>query len=171
MNSKAIPDKGASSLTQTIGTIIAKQKIRKGPSDGTTADGAFWLLGDPILIRDYGGDGLAYHKPQLQNFLQLRHFRNGKTEAVVHTVAEWAGYNSDCGPKHYYEAVPTLIDCKTIEEAIVILKGTFVYNGMAISQCGEDELEVYLMSFGLPEAEPAPDDAESSDGSSQSAIN
>ena len=59
MHSKATPDEGAPSVTLTIGTIIAKRKIRKGPSDGTTAGGAFWLLGKPILIRNYCGDGLA----------------------------------------------------------------------------------------------------------------
>ena len=68
---------------KTLKEIIVETKCRKGESDGTTKQGAFWFACDEILIRSFGGDGVGQSSTDLRNYLQLRHYRNGEVKAVV----------------------------------------------------------------------------------------
>jgi hypothetical protein len=145
---------------KTLSELIVDQKSRKGKSAGTTRKGAYWLAGE-VKIRAYGGDGIGQSGADCSKRLQLRHFRDGDTQAVIRS----SSWHQNYGTSTDYASVPALLDCTTAEQVIVILKQTRVrddengYADNAYSDHFEDELTAMLSGIGLPESEPAPDEA------------
>lgn len=152
---------------KTLKELIEAQKSRKGESRTTTERGAYWLVGKPIKIRSYGGDGIGQNSPRHQHFLEFWHFRDGAVRAKVH-LHSWHQNYSGCGDA-YRDA--GILNCKTVEDVIVALKskskfeddGTDAYNDEddgtnAYSDDFHAELTERLTELGMVASLPAPDE-------------
>ena len=143
---------------RTLTQIIHATKCRKGKAAGTTKKGAFWLACDEIKIRSWGGDGIGQSGADMDYLLQLRHFRNGETAASLHYHA----WHQNDGTTHKYHTCPALLDCTTVEQIIVVLKGTQVDSGYCpenvYSDRMEEKLTAALVALGMPVMETAPDE-------------
>ncbi len=140
---------------KTLKECVIEQKCRKGPAEGTTRSGAFWMACKPIHIRRYGGNGVGNGAADCSNHLELRHYRNGDVKAVVHGHY-W--HQNGAGPDDYM-SVPALLDCSTVEQVIVVLKGEQMPGGNSVySDRLESDLKEALVALGLEETEPAPDE-------------
>jgi len=137
---------------KTLKEVIVESKCRKGPSAGTTKRGAFWLFVEPTKIRRYGGDGIGQSGADCTNYLELRHYRDGTVAAVIHGHY-WRQNGS--APDDWLRC-DSLLECTSIEQLIVALKGLSFADG---SHVFSDDFADKLGMLGLPEAEPAPDEA------------
>lgn len=138
---------------KTLKELIIDRKCRKGESVGTTKSGAFWLACDPIRIRSFGGDGIGQSARNCDNYLQLRHYRSGEVKAVVN----YHSWHQNSGTHDSYISVP-ILDCTTVEDVIVILKGVSDDDTAAYSNWGEGNLTKALVGLGMAESLPAPDE-------------
>lgn len=128
--------------------LIIETKCRKGESAGTTKRGAYWLAGEPAKIRAYGGDGIGQSGASVQHYLEFRYFRSGEVQAVIHRDA----WHQDGGGDSWHDA-SAVLDCATIEDAIVVLKGLSCGEKCnAYSDWGKDALVKALSALGLPMA-------------------
>lgn len=108
---------------------------------------------DPINIRSYGGNGVGQSATDWNNSLQLRHYRNGDVKAYVHQH----GWHQNHGTSNEFAAV-SILDCRTVEEVIMVLKGARVDEVPAYGSNFQDDLTKKLVDFGMAEALPAPDE-------------
>lgn len=146
----------------TLETCVANAKCRKGPADGTTKRGAYWLACEPITIRRAGGDGIGQSAADVTYTLELRHYRNGEVRFLVGYSAHHQNYDHDG-----YMCVQRLGKCTTVEQVICALKGTRYsrgegdYDGDHVyGDYHEDTLTAGLVALGMAIAESPPDDTE-----------
>jgi len=147
----------------TLKDLIISLKSRKGESTGTTKRGAYWRVAEPVKIRTYGGDGIGQSAPNHKHLLEFRHFRTGEVRAIIHIVSYHQNGSYSGGGDAWHD-VSDILDCSTIEDVIVALKGQKIgsdseYSVNAYSDSFEGELSSLLSGFGLPDSSPAPDDA------------
>ena len=145
----------------TLKNLIDEKKCRKGPPAGTTKKGAYWLACEPILIRNYGGDGVGNNAVDCSHRLELRHYRSGDVTAMIH-VHRW--HQNGAGIGDSYHSVD-LLGCTTIEQIVVRLKGMTLNVGYgdgerSCSDHCEKNLVEGLVALGLPDADPSPDESE-----------
>lgn len=138
---------------QTLNELIEAKKCRKGKAHGITSDGAYWLAMEPVKIRSYGGDGIGNNGVSWDHHLQIRHYRSGAVEAVVHT----SGWHQNSGKSNEYHAV-SIGECETVEQVIVKLKSMKCDGAAAYSDRFQSELTSALVSIGMIEPLPSPDD-------------
>lgn len=138
---------------KTLKELIIETKCRRGKSAGTTKRGAYWEASESIMIRNYGGDGIGNNSTDWKNFLELRHYRSGEVQAVVN----YHGWHQNRGTTDRYRSVP-ILDCATVEDVIVVLKGVNCEDEAAYSDSFEDRLTAGLAALGMAECEPAPDE-------------
>ena len=150
---------------KTISEIIIDSKCRKGGADGTTVDGAFWVcpaspiignLGLKTLIRSFGGDGVGQSRADLRNYLELRHYRGGKVQAVV-LCNSW---HQNYGNSHTVVAADSVLAATTTEElevALMVLNGE---DNNYYSESMRSNLDELAETIGLPESLPAPDEVD-----------
>lgn len=138
---------------KTLKELIVATKCRKGPADGTTKRGAFWFATDPITIRSYGGDGVGESEASRKNKLHLRHYRDGTVAALVN----YHSWHQDDGTSDAYRPA-AILDCATVEEVVVVLKGMSDDDTAAYSDFNLSGLTTSLMALGLAETVPSPDD-------------
>jgi hypothetical protein len=143
---------------KTLKEIVIDRKCRKGTAVGTTKHGAFWLACEPIKTRAAGGDGVGLNAPKVIYELHLRHFRTGEVRAVIRRDA-WHQNGSNSGAGQDWGDANAVLDCRTIEEVVVALKGTSLYDSPVI----EDhfiarDVTARLRELDLPDAERAPDE-------------
>jgi hypothetical protein len=143
---------------KTLKELIEGTKCRKGTAEGTTKDGAYWLATKPILIRSFGGDGIGQSSTDLRNYLELRHYRDGSVCAVIN----FHGWHQNYGTSNRYKFVNGLLECCTVEDVAVYLKGTKDadedYEAKVYSDRCSSDLENALVALGLPIAPPSPDE-------------
>lgn len=139
---------------KTIKELIIAAKCRKGEAYGTTKHGAFWLAVAPINIGGGGGDGIGQSAPNVDHFLQLRHYRDGVVKAMIHR----SSWHQNHGHHESYKDAPELLGCSTIEEVFVALKGMEVDDRPVYAAFAKERIEKAMAEFGLPMATPAPDD-------------
>lgn len=135
---------------KTLKDLLIARKIRKGTAHGTTKRGAFWLLEGKdraTKIRQDSSD-LTY-------WLDLRHYRSGEVSAVV-DVESW---HQNYGLKHHYIRANEVLNCSTVEEVIVTLKGIRDEDSPVYSDLQSTELTKTLVDLGLPLSVPPPDEA------------
>lgn len=142
---------------------IEHAHCRKGAADGTTKAGAYWLALAPICIRSWGGDGIGQSAPSHDQYLELRHYRDGAVRAKLHHTAwhengEWSG-----GGVSTYIDAGAILGATTVEQVIVLLKVMRCHDeyqsGHAVySDRFEAKLTEALVSLGLADALPAPDE-------------
>lgn len=140
--------------TATLQDLIIATKCRKGKAAGITAHGAYWLAIPPIKIRRFGGDGIGQTSPDLTNYLELRHYRNG----TVCTYIRHESWHQNYG--HETQIIGVDLEEKTtIEEVQVKFKNMTVAGYHPLSDYFQEEFIAALSSIGLPEYEiPSPDD-------------
>ena len=143
----------------TLTHAVESQRCRTGESAGKTGLGAYWLAAEPIVVRRLGGDGIGENSADQTITLELRHYRSGAVEAVIH----WTSWHQNDGQNDQYQEWPSLLDCSSIEDVIIALKyDTFGPCEKPVYSDGrEDDLTVALSALGLPVAPPSPDDSES----------
>ena len=149
---------------KTLKELVEAQKSRKGKSTGTTKRGAYWLVGDPLKIRSYGGDGIGQNSPDHKHFLELRHFRSGEVRATIQ-FESWHQNGSYSGAGNSYHDVSEILNCTTVEDVIVALKsktvrGRFVGDDVGVNVYSDsfaDKLSERLTELGMVESLPAPD--------------
>jgi hypothetical protein len=143
---------------KTLKEIVIDRKCRKGIAAGTTKRGAFWLACEPIKTRAAGGDGIGLNAPRVIYDLQLRHFRSGEVRAVIRRDS-WHQDGSNGATSQDWGDANAVLDCSTIEEVVVALKGTSLFNSPVVEDdlVGRD-LTARLRELGLPDAERAPDE-------------
>ena len=149
---------------KTISEIIIASKCRKGGADGTTVDGAYWVcpaspivgnLGLKTMIRSFGGDGVGQSSANCHNYLQLRHYRGGKVEAVV-LENSW---HQNYGTSQTVVAADAVLAATTTEELeVALLALTDEYDANYYSQSMRENLDHLAEKIGLPESLPAPDE-------------
>ena len=149
---------------KTISEIIIDSKCRKGGSDGTTQHGAYWVcppspiignLGLKTLIRSYGGDGIGQSCADLRNYLELRHYRGGKVEAVV-LCNSW---HQNYGDKQIVVVADSILAATTTEELeVALLALTDEHDTNYYSQSMRSKLDALAETIGLPSSLPAPDE-------------
>lgn len=148
--------------TMTLREAIVQALCRHGKAVGTTKDGAYWLASKPIKIRDYGGDGIGQNRADTQNYLELRHYRDGNVRARVNVSASHQN-GSHGGAGEWYINADAVLDCISAEAVIVALKGIRDDDhGAMLGNAYEDDLTKALEEIGLPGYEPAPDEVEAS---------
>lgn len=141
----------------TLREAVELTKCRKGKSVGTTKRGAYWLACDPIVVRRAGGDGIGQSAPDITWTLELRHFRGGEVRPTAHEEAcHQNGSYSGAGDQYF--AMAALGECASVEEVIVALKGGVKDQEACYSDRCYDRLRDSLVSLGLPESAPGPDD-------------
>ena len=139
---------------QTLKELIENKKCRTGKAYGTSKQGAFWLAVVPIQIRSYGGDGIGQSRADFRNYLQLRHYRDGKVKAVVN----FHSWHQNCGDENTYVTAP-ILDCVSVEDVIVSLMTVNDREDHAYGEeTGRENLIAALTGLGLVEALPAPDE-------------
>ncbi len=140
----------------TLKDAIAAKRCRTGESYAITKKGAYWLASDPVKIRSFGGSGIGNDGCSQSVELQLRHYRDGTIDSVLFYSC-WHQNGPDI---ERYQSVSDLLDCTTVEEVIVLLKGTRVEskNVAAYSDYYEDDLTEMLKGLGLDEFEAPPDE-------------
>ena len=139
---------------QTLKELIEAKKCRKGKSVGITSDGAYWLAVEPVMIRSYGGDGIGNSGTDWKHYLQLRHYRSGTVEAVIHA----RGWHQNRGDLNEYYSAP-IGDCETVEYVIARLKYMKCGESKAYCDGWQPELTAALASIGMAESLPSPDEA------------
>lgn len=139
---------------QTLKELIEAKKCRKGQSSGITSDGAYWLAIEPVKIRSYGGDGIGDNGTSWEHHLQLRHYRIGAVEAVIHA----RGWHQNRGSINEYYTAP-IGSCETVEYVIARLKSMKCGESKAYSDGFLPELTAALVSLGMAESLPSPDEA------------
>lgn len=149
-----------SEAKKTLADCIRALRCRKGPADGTTKDGAFWLAHEEeIVLRRAGGDGIGQSAPDITYYLVLRHYRDGAVRAKVMEKA----YHQNGTHIDWYE-ISALPECTTIEEAEVVLRRpvpTEHAEICAYSGNHRADIAAALTALGLPEADPSPDEVAS----------
>lgn len=137
----------------TLKELIIATRCRKGTAKGTTKRGAFWLACDPITIRSYGGDGVGNNGVDWRNHLELRHYRSGEVVATINKH----GWHQNSVTHNEWQTLP-ILDCTTIEDVIVALKGQTIGESPVYADWGQKNLTQALTVLGLPESAPSPDD-------------
>lgn len=143
---------------KTLKDLLIARKIRKGTAHGTTKRGAFWLLEGKdraTKIRRAGGHGIGNNSSDVTYWLDLRHYRSGEVSAVV-DVESW---HQNYGLKHHYIRANEVLNCSTVEEVIVTLKGISDEDSPVYSDLQSTELTKTLVDLGLPLSVPSPDEA------------
>ena len=139
---------------KTIKELIIAAKCRKGEAAGTTKHGAFWLAAEPICVGGGGGDGIGQSAPNIDHFLQMRHYRDGTVKAMIHR----SSWHQNHGQHESYKDAPELLGCSTIEEVFVALKGIEIEDRPVYAAFAKDKIEKAMSEFGLAKAAPAPDE-------------
>jgi hypothetical protein len=145
--------------TMTLTQAIEQAHCRRGKAAGTTKDGAYWLAVDSLHIRSFGGDGIGNGARSCDNYLELRHYRDGQTRARVHMNASHQnGVYGGAGD--WYANADAILPCESAEAVIVALKGISVNDTRAYSDEFAEQLTAALMvQLDMPEADPSPDEA------------
>lgn len=142
----------------TLRQAIEQARCRQGKAAGTTKDGAYWLACKPTKIRDYGGDGIGQNRADTQNYLELRHYRDGSVRARVNVSASHQNGNRG-GAGEWYLNADAVLDCASAEAVIVALKSIRDEDhGAMYGDAFEDDLVAAIAALGLPAAEVAPDE-------------
>ena len=139
---------------QTLKELIEAKKCRKGQSSGITSDGAYWLAIEPVKIRSYGGDGVGNNGTNWTHYLELRHYRNGSVECIVECRG-WHQNHREISENH----VAPLGSAETVEHVIARLKSMKCGESKAYSDKFQPELTAALVSIGMAESLPSPDEA------------
>ena len=149
---------------KTISDIIIDSKCRRGGADGTTQNGAYWVcpaspiignVGLKTMIRSFGGDGIGQSRANCHNYLQLRHYRSGKVEAVI-LCNSW---HQNCGAEQTIVIADSILSATTTEELeVALLALTDEYDTNYYSQSMRENLDELAEKIGLPESLPAPDE-------------
>ena len=159
---------------KTLAECVADRKCRKGKADGITKHGAFWRPlvveevcrdtahygNGPITIRRAGGDGIGQSAADLTYSLDIRHYRDGQVRCYVERVA-WHqnGSYSGAGTQRQWTDIS---DCTTVEHVIRVLRGGVDFDcgcrETVLSSDHEADLTSALVSLGLAECEPSPDE-------------
>jgi hypothetical protein len=74
-------------------------------------------------------------------------------------VVNFHGWHQNHGTSNSYRTVP-ILDCTTVEDVIVILKGVSDDETSAYSDWGNANLSEALTGLGMIEAAPAPDECD-----------
>lgn len=141
--------------------MVVDSKCRKGRSAGITKHGAYWMPLRPQLVRSYGGNGIGHNEADCRHALELRHYRSGMVEAVIH-VHRW--HQSGANPQDCYSSVADLLACETTGAVITVLVGSNVKIGWygeqpAYDDAYKDELIEWMLCLGLPPSIASPDGA------------
>jgi hypothetical protein len=143
---------------KTLKEIIIERKCRKGAAAGTTKRGAYWLACEPIITREAGGDGIGQNAPDITDSIELRHFRDDNVRAVIHRDA-WHQNGAHGGAGDGWMDASGVLNCSTIEEVLVVLKGTALAESPVVNQYSADKTLIpALRELGLPDAAPGPDE-------------
>ena len=149
-------------MSITLKDLVIATKCRKGAAAGTTKRGAYWTACDPIKLRNCGGDGVGNNGPDVNFYLHLRHYRSGEVQATI----ERDTWHQNQGRRSSWESCPKLLECTTVEDAIVVLKGHQFggadWTETPYSDYRQDTLTGALTALGLAITAPAPDEAEAS---------
>ena len=144
----------------TLKDLVVATRCRKGPAAGTTKRGAYWVVCGPIKLRGCGGDGIGNNGADVNFYLYLRHYRSGEVQATI----ERSSWHQNHGARSSWDSCPAILECATIEEVIVALKGHRFgndgWNDSAYSDYHQDDLTAALAALGLPETVAAPDEVE-----------
>jgi hypothetical protein len=148
----------------TLKQAVEVRKCRTGEIDGTTRNGRFWLVWDPITIKD---EGNGWDTPSETYALHLRHYEDGRVEAAVRREYE-DSRNNIRGKTDF--PIPSVLECDTIEDVVVELKKGVISEGFdehhqertSMEECYHDRfykgLWDCLISLGLEESRPGPDE-------------
>jgi hypothetical protein len=143
---------------KTLKEIIVERKCRKGTPAGTTKRGAYWLACEPITTRASGSDGVGQNPPRVIYELHLRHFRSGEVRAVIHRNV-WHQSGSQSAVGQDWADANAVVDCSTIEEVVVALKGISLNDSPVVEDyLISREIAKRLRELGLPDSAPAPDE-------------
>ena len=142
---------------KTMKECVEALKCRTGKAAGTTKDGTYWLAGDEVLIHSCGGDGIGQSAPDVDYYFALRHYRTGEVRAVVRRYV----WHQNSGDKNDYRKVPVM-ECSNVEQVVVELKKGLDFDGYddatVYSDGKYDGLKDFLLSIGMLESEPGPDE-------------
>ncbi len=141
-------------IMSTIKELVESKKCRTGKAAGTTKRGAYWIAVGPVLLRDYGGDGIGNNSPDMKNYLYLRHYRSEEVQATV-CCESW---HQNTGDREQWESFPELLDCETVEDVIVALKSWRFFDSPVYSDVFESNVTEAMTDLGLPLAAPSPDE-------------
>lgn len=138
---------------QTLNELIEAKKCRKGASSGITSDGAYWHAVEPVKIRSYGGNGIGNNATDWTHYLEFRHYRTGAIECVVECRG-WHQNRKEISENHHAD----LGSAETVEHVIVRLKAMKCGESVAYSDRFQSELTAALVSIGMAESLPSPDE-------------
>ena len=144
---------------KTLKDLIIEAKCRKGEAHGTTKRGAYWCpfveRGDHFACIGGGGsDGIGQNAPNVDVFLDFRHYRDGTTSAVI----KRSSWHQNHGTSNTYSNADALLGCTNVEEVIVALKGMEVDECPVLRWFGEPKVTKALVDIGIPLSAPAPDE-------------
>jgi hypothetical protein len=146
----------------SLGGCVSELKCRKGAASGTTKRGAFWLACEPLVLRKCGGDGIGGSGPDVTYTLELRHYRDGDVQAMIHRCS----WHQNNGEYNGFVSCQQLLPLKTVEDVICALKGErftldndYDVSDHVWSDYYTDSLTTALTDIGLSESDPAPDEA------------
>ena len=147
--------------TKTLKELIIEAKCRKGEAHGTTKRGAYWCpfveRGDHFACIGGGGsDGIGQNAPNVDVFLDFRHYRDGTVSAVI-TRSSW---HQNHGTSTAFTRADNLLGCTNVEEVIVALKGMEIDESPVLRGFGEPKVTKALVDIGVPLSAPAPDEVE-----------
>ena len=153
-------------LEKMVTTTIS----RTGAADGTTDKGRYWLLFEPVILKEMGN---GWDSAKEEFSLHIRHFEDGEVQAVVEREVDWRR-NNIFSTKFY--SLNALLKCESTEDVVVILKkgiktGEFLRDDFGnetgvpfILDCYSDYFSTKLAqtlaaSLGMPQSRPGPDEA------------
>jgi hypothetical protein len=144
----------------TLKDILVSRRIRKGPPYQVTPDGEYWLL--RIKLNRTGGDGAGQSAGVATFYLDLRHYRSGKTRAYV---TREASHEAKIGIATVRTRADNVLLATSIEQIMVALQQpkiagepVTVATEPACKGGGESVLKIALPE--LPWRQPSPDEEE-----------
>lgn len=140
----------------TIKDLALEKKARKGPAKQITKKGAYWIALS-IDTKRGGGDGIGQAPAQITTVFEVRHYRDGKLEAVVKNL--W--WHENEGLSTVAVAIPAALEVTNVEDLIRLIKSTSIPDDemndtFEVSKQGQARLEKDLAP--LPAAAPGPDE-------------
>ena len=101
----------------TLKQAVEERKIRKGTAEEITRTGAYWAVDLPIW--SYGGDGIGQSGATVSDYIQVRHYRDGRMAAgIVRTI-----WHQNSGTDIEDVPADALLDCETVEDVIRVASG------------------------------------------------
>lgn len=139
----------------TLKDLTLAKRCRKGQAAAITKDGAYWLAYSIAISLD-GGDGIGQSEAQIEDKLEVRHYRNNEVRAYLNRHT----WHQNDGANNNRTRADQLLECDNLEDLIIQIQRVKINNEYEIEyfEVSESGKERVAKEIALPASLPAPDE-------------